>query len=110
MWVAPSSAGPLNLVERPRATNMLYPVWYMFVPALVTRKNHMADTNTAVFGIYRSVTDAELAVDQIVEFRTVAGGFTHNDISVLLPDARSTQEFAHEKNTKAPEGTTAGVT
>ncbi|MGD0302040.1 MAG: DUF3341 domain-containing protein, partial [Bryobacteraceae bacterium] len=33
-----------------------------------------------------------------------------NDISVLLPDNQSSKEFAHEKNTKAPEGTTAGVT
>ena len=31
-------------------------------------------------------------------------------ISVLLPDTRSTKEFAHEKATKAPEGTAAGVT
>jgi tetrahydromethanopterin S-methyltransferase subunit C len=27
-----------------------------------------------------------------------------------LPDSRSTKEFAHQKDTKAPEGTTAGVT
>ena len=31
-------------------------------------------------------------------------------ISVLLPDDESTRAFAHEKNTKAPEGTTVGVT
>jgi hypothetical protein len=29
---------------------------------------------------------------------------------VLLPDTKSSKDFAHEKNTKAPEGTTAGVT
>jgi hypothetical protein len=29
---------------------------------------------------------------------------------VLLPDTHSSKEFAHEKNTKAPEGTAAGVT
>ena len=29
---------------------------------------------------------------------------------MLLPDNNSTRAFAHEKNTKAPEGTTAGVT
>jgi tetrahydromethanopterin S-methyltransferase subunit C len=29
---------------------------------------------------------------------------------VLLPDTRSTKEFAHVKETKAPEGTAAGVT
>jgi hypothetical protein len=36
-------------------------------------------------------------------------GFTSDDISVLLPDSHSTREFAHEKNTKAPEGATTGV-
>ena len=70
----------------------------------------MAGKKTAVFGIYKSRVQAERAVDQIVEFRTVAGGFTHNDISVLLPDTQSSKEFAHEKNTKTPEGTTTGVT
>src|SRR5580698_10071240 len=65
----------------------------------------MAGKNTAVFGIYKSVIQAELAVDQII-----AAGFMSNDISVLLQDSQSTKEFAHEKNTKAPEGTTAGAT
>jgi len=40
----------------------------------------------------------------------MVAGFTSSDISVLLPDTRSTKEFAHEKDTKAPEGTTVGVT
>jgi hypothetical protein len=70
----------------------------------------MTGKKTAVFGIYKTSAQAEKAVDQIVEFRTVAGGFTHDDISVLLPDIRSSKEFAHEKNTKAPEGTTTGAT
>lgn len=65
----------------------------------------MAGKNTAVFGIYKSSAQAELAVDRIL-----AGGFSNNDISVLLPDSRSSKEFAHEKNTKAPEGTTTGAT
>ena len=30
-------------------------------------------------------------------------------VSVLMADNQSTKEFAHEKNTKAPEGTTTGV-
>src|SRR5271154_4577858 len=64
----------------------------------------MAGKNTAVFGIYKGVTQAELAGDRII-----AAGFSNNDISVLLPDNRSTKEFAHEKNTKAPEGTTTGA-
>jgi hypothetical protein len=65
----------------------------------------MAGKNTAVFGIYRNSTQAERAVDHIA-----AAGFSHNDISVLLPGNQSSKEFAHEKNTKAPEGTATGVT
>jgi len=34
----------------------------------------------------------------------ITAGFSNNDISVLLPDKSSTQDFAHEKHTKAPEG------
>ena len=64
----------------------------------------MAGKNTAAFGIYKSVSQAEHAVD-----RMLAAGFSHNEISVLLPDSQSSKEFAHEKNTKAPEGTTTGV-
>src|SRR6202051_3821956 len=65
----------------------------------------MAGKNTAVFGIYKSSAQAESAVDHILR-----AGFSQNDISVLLPDAQSSKEFAHEKSTKAPEGTAAGVT
>src|ERR1700730_6472079 len=65
----------------------------------------MAGKNTAVFGIYKNSAQAERAVDRIA-----AEGFSHNDISVLLPDTQSSKDFAHEKNTKAPEGTATGVT
>src|SRR5271154_1117419 len=65
----------------------------------------MAGKNTAVFGIYRSGENAERAVDTLI-----AAGFPSSDISVLLPDTRSTRDFAHQKDTKAPEGATAGVT
>ena len=64
----------------------------------------MAGKNTAVFGIYKDSAHAEGAVDRIA-----AAGFSYNDISVLLPDAESSRQFAHEKNTKAPEGATTGV-
>jgi hypothetical protein len=40
----------------------------------------------------------------------LAAGFSNDDISVLLPDNEGTKDFAHDKSTKAPEGTTAGVT
>lgn len=38
-----------------------------------------------------------------------SAGFA-NEISVLLPDKAGTKDFAHEQNTKAPEGATAGGT
>jgi hypothetical protein len=65
----------------------------------------MTSKKTAVFGIYQNATQAEQTVD-----RLLAGGFRNDDISVLLPDNESTKDFAHEKNTKAPEGTVTGVT
>jgi len=64
----------------------------------------MAGKNTAVYGIYGSRTMAEDAVD-----RLLASGFRNEDISVLLQDNVGTKDFAHEKQTKAPEGTTTGV-
>src|SRR5207302_1060499 len=33
----------------------------------------------------------------------------NTDISVLFPENSGTKDFAHEKNTKAPEGATSGV-
>ncbi len=65
----------------------------------------MSSKNTAVFGIYATPATAEAAVDHLI-----SKGFTNASISVLLPDDESTRAFAHEKNTKAPEGATAGVT
>jgi hypothetical protein len=65
----------------------------------------MAGKNTAVFGIYKSEEQAERAVDTLI-----AAGFDSSTISVLLPDTRTSRDFAHEKNTKAPEGTTTGAT
>jgi hypothetical protein len=60
--------------------------------------------NTSVFGIFRTQAHVEEAVD-----RLLAAGFRNEDISVLFPDNTGTKDFAHEKNTKAPEGTTTGV-
>ena len=64
----------------------------------------MTEKKTAVFGIYPSVEQAEHAVDTLVNER-----FSNADISVLLPDSQGSKDFAHEKHTKAPEGTTTGV-
>ena len=56
------------------------------------------------------IADSETQAINIVE-RLKAGGFSNNDISVLLPDKSSTRDFAHEQHTKAPEGaTTGGIT
>lgn len=60
--------------------------------------------NTAVFGIFPSLAQAEQGVDALV-----AAGFRSDDVSVLAPDQKATRELAAEKNTKAPEGTTTGV-
>jgi len=65
----------------------------------------MAESNKAVFGIFKDRTTLNQAVDALK-----AAGFRHSDISVLMPDSGSTQEFAHEKSTKAPEGTATGAT
>ena len=65
----------------------------------------MSSKNTAVFGIYVTPATAEAAVDHLL-----AKGFANSAISLLLPDNESTRAFAHEKNTKAPEGAAAGVT
>jgi hypothetical protein len=65
----------------------------------------MDSKSKAVFGIFASDVEAERAVDLLI-----AANFPSTSISVLLPDTRSTKEFAHEKHTKAPEGTTTGAT
>ncbi len=63
----------------------------------------MAGKNTAVFGIYPDRAAVEEAVESLR-----AAGFRSTDISVLFPDNKGTKDFAHEKNTKAPEGATTG--
>jgi tetrahydromethanopterin S-methyltransferase subunit C len=65
----------------------------------------MASKKVAVFGIYATMAQAERAVDTII-----VSGFPSTEISVLLADSASSKDFAHEKNTKAPEGTATGVT
>jgi hypothetical protein len=65
----------------------------------------MAGKKTAVFGIYQNAKQAERTVDDLL-----GAGFSNDDISVLLPDNQGTRDFAHDKSTKAPEGTAAGVT
>jgi Protein of unknown function (DUF3341) len=63
----------------------------------------MGGKNTSVFGIYRDRPSVEEAVDTLR-----AAGFRNTDISVLFQENEGTKDFAHEKNTKAPEGATTG--
>ncbi|MGA2779898.1 MAG: DUF3341 domain-containing protein [Steroidobacteraceae bacterium] len=65
----------------------------------------MTSKQKAVFGIFKSADLAQRAADTLME-----SGFSNSDISVLLPDAPTSKAFAHEKETKAPEGAAAGVT
>jgi hypothetical protein len=64
----------------------------------------MAGKNTAVFGIYPSITSAEIGVDELK-----AGGFQNTDVSVLCPESSGTIDFAPENNTEAPGGNSAGA-
>src|SRR5271167_3699065 len=60
--------------------------------------------NTAVFGIYPTQASVENGVEALK-----LGGFRNTDISVLFPGNVGTKDFAHEKNSKAPEGAAAGA-
>jgi hypothetical protein len=61
--------------------------------------------NKAVIGLVNTDAQAEQIVAALQ-----AAGFASADISVLLPDQSATRDFAHEKNTKAPEGSAVGAT
>jgi hypothetical protein len=58
----------------------------------------------AVMCIVQRYDQAEAIVAQLQ-----GSGFLPNDISVLFPDKQGTRDFAHEHNTKAPEGAVAGA-
>ena len=66
----------------------------------------MAGKNTAVFGIYKGSASGGTR-----RRPHLSGGILpNNDISVLLPDAQSSKEFAsQEKHQGTPSGTAAGV-
>ena len=57
----------------------------------------------AVYCIAQSRAQAETIVDGLR-----AAGFSSSEISVLLPDKSGTRDFAHEQNTKMPEGAATG--
>jgi hypothetical protein len=58
----------------------------------------------SVFCIATSRAQAEQIVGDLKY-----ANFSNNDISVLFPDKETTRDFAHEKNTKAPEGVATGA-
>jgi hypothetical protein len=58
----------------------------------------------AVFCLAKSEAQANRIVNDLK-----AAGFMNNDISVLFPDKSGTRDFAHEHNTKAPEGAATGA-
>jgi hypothetical protein len=60
--------------------------------------------NIAVFGIYPTYSGVESGVEALK-----AAGFRNTDISVLLPENVGSKDFAHEHDTKAPEGVAAGA-
>ena len=64
----------------------------------------MENKKTAVFGIYPTSMQAERAVDELG-----AGGLPERRHLCIAPGPRRTRDMAHQKDTKAPEGTTTGV-
>ena len=58
----------------------------------------------SVFCIATSRPQAENIVDQLKN-----ANFSNNAISALFPDKGTSHDFAHEKNTKAPEGAVTGA-
>ena len=60
--------------------------------------------NKAVFCTAKNIEQAEHIVSQLKQ-----AGFSNNDISVLFPDKTGTQDFAHEKHTKAAIGGIPGI-
>lgn len=60
---------------------------------------------TAIFCIVKTSAQA----DNIVQALRASGGISDKDISVLFPDRAGSHDFAHEHNTKAPEGAITGV-
>ncbi len=57
----------------------------------------------AAFGLYATRGQLESGVDALR-----AAGFRATDVSVVVSDPTETKQLAHEINSKAPEGATAG--
>jgi hypothetical protein len=60
--------------------------------------------NKTVLGLVETQMQAESIVNALQ-----TAGFRLNDVSALFPDKQGSKDFAHEKNTKAPEGAVTGA-
>lgn len=58
----------------------------------------------AVICVIDSTQQAERVVGELRD-----AGFPGDSVSALLPDKEGTRDFAHEQNTKAPEGAATGA-
>ena len=56
--------------------------------------------------VYCTAKTANQAENIVLDLQRA--GFTNDAISALFPDKRGSKDFAHEHNTKAPEGATTG--
>lgn len=76
--------------------------------SVISNKQNKERTKTmskkSVFCIANTRGQAELIVDQLKN-----SNFSNNDISALFADKDTNRDFAHEKNTKAPEGSVTGA-
>jgi uncharacterized membrane protein len=61
-------------------------------------------SNKAIIGLVSTQAQAERILDELGRV-----GIPSGDVSVLLPDKKGSRDFAHEKNTKAPEGAVTGA-
>lgn len=59
---------------------------------------------TSVMGIVDTREQAEAILGSLQQ-----AGIGTSDVSILFPDKSGTRDFAHEHNTKAPEGAVAGT-
>lgn len=64
----------------------------------------MSESNKVVLGMYKTRIEVERAVEALKR-----DGFLTSDISVLMPNVEGSQDFAHTKGTKAPEGAATGA-
>ncbi len=62
------------------------------------------DDHKAVFGIYETRSAVENGVQRLKQ-----QGFSNAEISVLLPEDGGSENLAHEKSSKGPEGVTTGA-